>query len=249
MRQLRKRNVNIDGLYTAEQAVLYALLGDSKLSAERLGWILESLSESSLEDQLKSFVKVASESLRRNRECKAFENCERLFSKWKNYTNGSDDDKQPIFSAMHEVEAQAKGELLARRITKGCAVPEQRRVDDVGWGCVMLWAAYFIEKEGGNKAFWANVNEYAGSDAVWSVPAHIMCRLCDQDVCVMDRYLSKLLDALKEGKGQAGEAGDRIRLLTKCKGYVAFFFKAVFRNLGDDTFDGLERRKVTDFQL
>lgn len=226
---------------------MYALLGDASLDDKRLRSILRSVFENdNSKGRLDAFRKVATRCVQRRRDLLAWWKCRQSVTSSSLLTLQQDDVKNDIRYSMDvasTVEAQAKGALLARRIRDNlCSLkpPQAKRDttvggdddkddddddDDNGWGCIILWAAYFLEDEGDNATgsghhavFWDIVRQHARSEAVWEMPERAMAMLCGRDAGVFDGYLSKLLTTISGGGERAAESGRRVRALTKCNG-------------------------------
>lgn len=232
--QLQKRNVNISGLFTAEQAVMYALLGDTNLDDTRLTCILQSIAEcAGRPNPYDAFINVASQCVFRNRNRHLFETWQRQ-QQYMLATTTRSTSKQ----RRSDIQAEAKAYLLAQRIVDRRTVPKQLNVDDLGWSYIMLWCAHFVLKQAPDlnqhhsqqrqqhhqqqhtQDFWTNVRHAASNDAIWSVPDHVMSHICHHDFIVMDRYLAVLLLALSKGNDRAAEASRRIVSLAETRGYV-----------------------------
>lgn len=228
--QLQKRNINISGLFSAEQAVMYALLGDTNLDDARLTCILQSIAEcAGRPNPYDAFINVASQCVFRNIN-------RNLFETWRRQQQQQQQHQHQYKSSTRrpDAQAEAKAYLLAQRIVDRRTIPKQLNVDDMGWSYIMLWCAHFVLKQAPDlnqhhsqkrqqqhiQDFWTNVRHAASNDAIWSVPDHVMSHVCHHDFIIMDRYLAVLLLALSKGNERAAEASRRIVSLAETRGYV-----------------------------
>lgn len=138
--------------------------------------------------------------------------------------------------SLSSLEAQAKGKILAKRFKHGRGIKrpnlellQKTTADDIGWGCIILWTAYYFlvvdrgtpgnsDRHDGDESVCSIMRHYAGHRAMWFMPPNLMCQLCDHDIGVMDQYLSKLLSELNEEGEYSTEARDRIHILSQFKG-------------------------------
>lgn len=183
------------------------LLGDPYLNKERLQWVLRAACEAE-EEKSNVFAEVAADMARRTDDINVLLTClEHLKG------DGS------VKNVSCEIEMEAKGLQLARRVMQGDTVMQIEKVEpiDTGWGCVILQAARFVEKEV-DISFWRRVRFEAGGEAAWLVSADVLAQVCNRDVVAFDRYICLLLATLQVGGERAAEAGQRLRSLCKQSG-------------------------------